>query len=193
MLKKVFNSEYILASKSPRRKKLLKQLGLNFKSSHSNIQEIENDNNPFRSVKENSKRKANYVSQKFINKIIIGADTVVVINKKVIHKPKNLSEAKRFLQELSGRKHIVYTGVYIINQTSKKEIFGLEKTIVEFRKIPESEIHYYVNNHKPLDKAGAYGIQDDFGCLFVKRIIGDYYNVVGLPLVKMYSLIQNTF
>lgn len=193
MLNKVFNSEYILASKSPRRKKLLKQIGLNFESYHSNIQEIENDNNPLRSVKENSKRKADYVSKRFTNKIIIGADTVVVIKKKVIHKPKNLAEAKKFLKELSGNKHIVYTGVYIINQKSKKEIFGFEKTIVEFRQIPKNEIDYYVKNHRPLDKAGAYGIQDDFGCLFVKRINGDYYNVVGLPLVKMYSLIQKTF
>ena len=193
MLNKVFNSEYILASKSPRRKKLLKQIGLNFESYHSNIQEIENDNNPLRSVKENSKRKADYVSKRFTNKIIIGADTVVVIKKKVIHKPKNLAEAKKFLKELSGNKHIVYTGVYIINQKSKKEIFGFEKTIVEFRHIPKNEIDYYVKKHKPLDKAGAYGIQDDFGCLFVKKIIGDYYNVVGLPLVKMYSLIQETF
>ncbi len=125
-------------------------------------------------------------------KIIISADTIVVLGKRILNKPRSLNEAVRFLESLSGRTHIVYTGINVINLLTGIEKFGYEKTAVEFRKLSREEIKFYVRKYKPLDKAGAYGIQDDFGCLFIKRIKGDYYNVVGLPLVKLYELIQET-
>ncbi len=191
MLDKVLSAKYILASKSPRRKYLLKQLGFNFKVVESNALEI-TDKNAHRSVKINSQRKSRVVALKHKNEIVIGADTVVYLKDKILNKPKDLNEAKRYLKLLSGKKHIVYTGVNVINNLTGKEVYGHEKTVVEFRNLTDEEINYYVEKFKPLDKAGAYGIQDDFGCLFIKKISGDYYNVVGLPLVKLYKLITQT-
>ena len=191
MLDKVLSAKYILASKSPRRKYLLKQLGFNFKVVESNALEI-TDKNAHRSVKINSQRKSRVVALKHKNEIVIGADTVVYLKDKILNKPKDLNEAKRYLKLLSGKKHIVYTGVNVINNLTGKEVYGHEKTVVEFRNLTNEEINYYVEKFKPLDKAGAYGIQDDFGCLFIKKISGDYYNVVGLPLVKLYKLITQT-
>ena len=191
MLDKVLATKYILASKSPRRKYLLKQLGFNFKVVESNALEI-TDKNAHRSVKINSQRKSRVVALKHKNEIVIGADTVVYLKDKILNKPKDLNEAKRYLKLLSGKKHIVYTGVNVINNLTGKEVYGHEKTVVEFRNLTNEEINYYVEKFKPLDKAGAYGIQDDFGCLFIKKISGDYYNVVGLPLVKLYKLITQT-
>ena len=191
MLDKVLSAKYILASKSPRRKYLLKQLGFNFKVVESNALEI-TDKNAHRSVKINSQRKSRVVALKHKNEIVIGADTVVYLKDKILNKPKDLNEAKRYLKLLSGKKHIVYTGVNVINNLTGKDVYGHEKTVVEFRNLTDEEINYYVEKFNPLDKAGAYGIQDDFGCLFIKRISGDYYNVVGLPLVKLYKLITQT-
>ena len=111
---------------------------------------------------------------------------MVVLEKKMIGKPKNQKQAAEFLKKLSGKMHYVYTGFNIIDTKTGKERFDYERTSVTFRKLNNEEIAYYVKNFKPLDKAGAYGIQDDFGCLFIDKINGDYYNVVGLPLKKLY-------
>lgn len=184
---KVFSRKYILASKSPRRISLLKQIGINFISVDSNADEFEsNFHNPVTIVKHNSKLKAYAVKKRFKNKIIIAADTVVYINKLVLHKPAGKNEALKFLKILSGNIHTVYTGIYLINNSNNKEIFDYEKTYVHFRKLSEKEIRYYIRHFNPVDKAGAYGIQEDFGCLFIDKINGDYYNVVGLPLTKLY-------
>ena len=192
MLDKVLSAKYILASKSPRRRNLLKQLGFNFKVEVSNAREIAGKI-PHVSVRTNAQRKSRAVAHKHKSKVVIGADTVVYINNKTLNKPGNLKEAVKYLKMLSGKKHVVYTGVNVVNNVTGKEKYGHEKTIVEFRKLTDEEIKYYVSKFKPLDKAGAYGIQDDFGCLFIAKITGDYYNVVGLPLVKLYKLIQSTF
>ena len=192
MLDKVLSAKYILASKSPRRKYLLKQIGFNFKVVDSKAEEV-TEKNANKSVKINSQRKSRVIASKYKDRIIIGADTVVYLNGKILNKPKDLNEAKRYLKMLSGNKHVVYTGVSVINNVTGKEEYGYEKTVVEFRKLTNEEINYYVENYKPLDKAGAYGIQDDFGCLFINKITGDYYNVVGLPLVKLYKMITKTF
>jgi septum formation protein len=191
MLDKVLSAKYILASKSPRRKYLLKQIGFNFRVVESNAIEV-TEKDAHKSVKINSQRKSRAVASKYKNRIIIGADTVVFLNEKILNKPKDLNEARKFLKTLSGKKHFVYTGVNVINKVTGKEVYGLEKTVVEFRNLTNEEINYYVDKYKPLDKAGAYGIQDDFGCLFISKITGDYYNVVGLPLVKLYKLITLT-
>ena len=187
---KIFRYQYVLASKSPRRIKLLKQLGLNFISKDSKIEELEsNIFKPVEIVRTNSKLKSGKVSKFFNNRIIIAADTIVAINEKVFHKPLDNKEAKNFLNILSGKKHVVYTGINIINLINNKSLFDYEKTDVYFRNLSDNEINYYVEHHNPLDKAGSYGIQDDFGCLLVKKIQGDYYNVVGLPLVKLYEML----
>ena len=191
MLDKVLSAKYILASKSPRRKYLLKQLGFDFKVLESNAVEV-TEKNAHKSVKINAQRKSRAVASKYKSRIVIGADTVVYLNNKILNKPKDLKEAKKYLRLLSGKKHVVYTGVNVINNVTGKEVYGHEKTVVEFRKLTNEEINYYVDKFKPLDKAGAYGIQDDFGCLFINKIIGDYYNVVGLPLVRLYKLITLT-
>ncbi|MEO6694614.1 MAG: Maf family protein, partial [Ignavibacteria bacterium] len=186
--KRILNQSYILASKSPRRAELLKQIGLNFIAVDSNIKELdEKYHDPSKLVKHNSLLKSRNISLDHKNEIIIGADTIVVLGKEILNKPENTSQAKEYLSKLSGKRHYVFTGVNIINTKNGKEIFFCEKTSVYFRKLNSEEINYYVKTSKPLDKAGAYGIQDDFGCLFIKKIEGDYYNIVGLPLVKLYE------
>lgn len=190
-LKLILNKRYILASASPRRAGLLRQLGFKFVSIESKAVEMEiPDNDPVHSVKHNSVIKSRTVAALFKKEIVIGADTVVVHGNKIINKPKNLKDAENILERLSGKVHSVYTGVNVINTSNGKEIFSYEKTSVYFRKLDRDEISYYVKKHRPLDKAGAYGIQDDFGCLFIKKIEGDYYNIVGLPLVKLYECIK---
>ncbi|HEY5123521.1 MAG TPA: Maf family protein [Ignavibacteria bacterium] len=186
----IFKYKYVLASKSPRRVKLLKQIGLDFISVDSDYDEIQgNKYKPIDLIEHNSSAKAGIVSKKYPGNIIIAADTIVTINRNILNKPENKEQATKFLRFLSGKKHIVYTGITVINTINKKSLFDFTKTNVYFRKLNPEEISYYIKNHTPLDKAGAYGIQDDFGCLFIDKINGDYYNVVGLPLVKLYEML----
>jgi len=132
----------------------------------------------------------NRAKKKVQNGIIITADTIVVLDKKVIGKPKNYKDAIKILLMLSGRVHTVYTGFCVLNQKKNKLITDFEKTKVEFRLLSKDEIIDYVDGGSPMDKAGAYGIQDDFGAVFVKQINGCYYNVVGLPLTKLYNALR---
>ncbi len=187
-IENIFKEQYILASKSDRRKTLLKQLGIKFKVIESGAKEVElNNSNPIKLVKHNAKLKAEEVSKRVKDKIIIAADTVVYLNGYTYHKPKDNKEAMKFLKSLSGKMHIVYTGLCVLDTKTGKEITDYEKTKVFFRDLSQQEINYYIKNFNPLDKAGAYGIQEDFGCLFIKKIEGDYYNVVGLPLTRLYQ------
>jgi septum formation protein len=190
-LKKILSANYILASKSARRANLLTQIGLKHKAVDSKSEELEVSRyNPIKLVKINSLNKSRIVAAHYKNEIVIGADTIVLTGKTILHKPASLKEAKQFLKKLSGKKHFVYTGLNVINTQNGKEEFSYEKTEVFFRKLNNEEINYYVNKFRPLDKAGAYGIQDDFGCLFIDKIKGDYYNIVGLPLARLYSTIK---
>ncbi len=183
----IINRKIILASKSQRRIKLLSLLPFNFISVDSKVKETEPKHyNPIRIVKMNAALKCRTVAKNYKDAIVIGADTIVYINKEILHKPKDNKEAFKFLKKLSGRKHLVYTGIHLIDTATEKEITDYEKTIVYFRKLNYSELKFYISNYKPLDKAGGYGIQDDFGCIFIEKIIGDFYNVVGLPLTKLY-------
>jgi septum formation protein len=189
-IRSILRKNYVLASVSPRRIQLLEMLGLNFISIGSGVEEIDSASNPVLTVKRNALAKSREVAFKFQKEIVIGADTIVVLGKHTLNKPANLKQAREYLKKLSGKKHIVYTGVNVINTKNGYEVFGYEKTVVQFRDLTDDEINFYVNKFKPLDKAGAYGIQDDFGCLFISRIVGDYYNIVGLPLVKLYECIK---
>lgn len=177
-----------LASKSPRRRKLLKQLNLNFKCFSVDIEEvIKKNEKPHISVKRLALEKMDK-AREFVNEgMIITADTIVVLNGKVIGKPKDKADAKRILKKLSGEIHTVYTGFSIRNTITNKTITDYEKTFVEFRNLSDKEIEDYIKTGSPMDKAGAYGIQDDFGAVFIKKITGCYYNVVGLPLTKVYQ------
>ena len=185
------NIPIYLASKSPRRRKLLKQIGLNFKSFSVEINEVPLKNElPVNCVKRLASMKLNEALNKIQNGIIITADTIVVLDNKIINKPFSKKDAVKFLKMLSGKTHTVYTGFSILNTLNNKKVSGFEKTKVEFRKLSDDEIKEYVDSGSPMDKAGAYGIQDDFGAVFVKKITGCYYNVVGLPLSKIYESLK---
>ena len=177
-----------LASKSPRRRNLLKQIGLSFKAFSVKLhEEIFDGEHPIKTVKRLALHKLDEAKKKVSKGIIITADTIVVLDNEIIGKPRNEKDAVNILTKLSGRTHKVYTGFAIYNSESNKTIVNYERTFVTFRKLTNSEINDYVNSGSPMDKAGAYGIQDDFGAVFVSKINGCYYNVVGLPLSKLYS------
>ncbi|GIN60292.1 septum formation protein Maf [Robertmurraya siralis] len=172
----------ILASSSPRRKELLENLHLTFEVCSSDVDETYNpDHTPEDIVMELAKRKAEFVARRYPTAFVIGSDTIVVANEQVLGKPNDENEATKMLQQLSGSHHFVYTGVSIFSPTKHVEFF--EKTEVVFWELTDEEIYSYVNTGEPMDKAGAYGIQG-FGRLLVKKINGDYFSVVGLPLSK---------
>ncbi len=176
-----------LASKSPRRRKLLNQLNLKFKSFSVEMDEkIYKNEIPSKAVIRLSKEKLDLAKVRVKNGIIITADTIVVLNKMILGKPENKKDAFRILKLLSGKTHTVYTGYSIYNSANNKTISEYEKTKVTFRVLTNEEIEDYIQGGSPMDKAGAYGIQDDFGAVFIKKINGCYYNVVGLPLAKFY-------
>ena len=180
------NYKIILASKSPRRAEILKMIGVNFKVVPSNINEEINQKIEQNEIAINiSKAKAEKISHKYPKDIIIGADTIVVFNEKIFGKPKDKNESKKMLKALSGNCHKVITGVTIMN-----EKLGILKTFSEttevfVQKIPTKQIEFYVNNYNTLDKAGSYGIQEWFS-VWIKKINGCYYNVMGLPVSKLY-------
>lgn len=177
-----------LASASPRRKKLLEQLNIFFKTISVDVDEkIKKGESPIKAVKRLSLEKMDKAKKEVKRGIIITADTIVVLNGKIIGKPIDKKDAERILEKLSGRIHIVYTGFSVSNLEKELTITGFEKTSVTFRKLNKKEIQDYIQSGSPMDKAGAYGIQDDFGAVFIKKINGCYYNVVGLPLTKVYS------
>jgi septum formation protein len=176
-----------LASKSPRRKKLLEQINLSFKILPVETPEIfKKGERPVDAVRRIALEKMDAAKEIIKKGIIITADTIVVIKGKIIGKPVDKKDAVRMLQQLSGNTHIVYTGFSVYNSSAQITITGYEKTYVTFRKLNTKEIKEYVGTGSPMDKAGAYGIQDDYGAVFIKKINGCYYNVVGLPLTKVF-------
>lgn len=179
---------FYLASKSPRRKKLLESLNLEFKTVKVECDEqIKKNEKPAAIVKRLSLEKLNAARRKLKNGIIITADTIVVIDDKVLGKPADEKDAFRILSFLSGKTHVVYTGFSVYNSKSEELITDFEKTRVSFRELGAREIRKYIKTGSPMDKAGAYGIQDDFGAVFVEKINGCYNNVVGLPLTRLYK------
>lgn len=185
MLKK--NIPIYLASQSPRRKSLLKQIGLEFKTFSVDLdEEILDGEHPIKTVTRLSLEKLKLAETMVSDGIIITADTIVVIDGNIIGKPRTLSEAKNILKNLSGKTHFVYTGYSVKNIPKNKLITDYRKTSVTFRELSNSEINDYVKTGSPMDKAGAYGIQDDYGALFISKISGCYYNVMGLPLSKVF-------
>lgn len=177
-------AELVLASGSPRRKELLETAGLEFAVIVADVEEIIPENAaPQEVVKSLALQKAQAVAKYNPDKTVIGADTVVVCNGKILGKPKNEEDAFNMLRALSGRRHSVCTGVALIN--ADKTINFCETTEVEFHPLTDEEIRAYIKTGEPMDKAGAYGIQGK-GCVLVKKIDGDYFNVVGLPVSRVY-------
>ena len=179
------NEDIILASKSPRRAFLLQQIGLKFRQISSDIEEIENRMSPEGFVLHYSMKKADKIFKKHPNSFVIGVDTIVLIDNKILGKPRNHKEAKKFLQTLSGNCHTVLSGVSII--TKRHKISDIERTKVYFNQISEEDIEEYLNTNEPMDKAGAYGIQG-FGSQFINRIEGCYFNVMGFPIPLFYKM-----
>ncbi|MBX2976735.1 MAG: septum formation protein Maf [Ignavibacteriaceae bacterium] len=181
------NCDFYLASQSPRREKLLEQIGLKPKLLKFNFnEEFHTDDNPLQTVKRIANHKMDFALQEEKKGIILTADTIVVLNNKIIGKPNDKDDAFKILNRLSHKTHLVYTGFVLYNTLTKKRIFNYSKSKVTFRKLQKNEIWDYIESGSPMDKAGAYGIQDDYGAVFVEKISGCYYNVVGLPLSKVF-------
>ncbi|MEW9500574.1 Maf family protein [Jeotgalibacillus marinus] len=176
-------TEIILASASPRRKELLSFLNLPFSIYPSTLEETFLPNeDPVKVVTELAKRKAENVASSFPHSLVIGCDTIVVCDE-ILGKPRNEEEAAFMLHKLSGRTHSVYTAVSLIKE-SRSTLF-VERVAVTFWSLSEKDIQTYIASNDPFDKAGGYGIQSG-GALFVKKIDGDYYAVMGLPIARLH-------
>jgi septum formation protein len=180
----------VLASTSPRRRELLEKIGLVFKVEPSDYPEdLVSHLKPEELVINISQNKARAVAAKYPDAIIIAADTIGIIGKRVIGKPHTATEAIAMLKLLSGRSHLVITGLSVMDSKSDKIVSRSVQTRVYFRKLADSEVRHYVATGEPLDKAGAYAIQG-LGSLLVEKINGDYYNVMGLPLNVLSQILQ---
>lgn len=180
--------ELILASASPRRKELLEKIGLPFTVQPAKGEERITQKSPADVVMELSRQKAEEIAAAQTEDcIIIGADTVVARGEKIMGKPKDAADAKQMLRSIADDCHQVYTGVTLIRTGAHPQsVTFQEKTDVCLYPIFDAELDAYIASGDPMDKAGAYGIQGDFA-IYVKRIAGDYYNVVGLPIGRVYQ------
>jgi len=173
----------ILASASPRRQELLKTAGFNFEVIPANIDETPNPSHtPEQLVRSLAEQKCEAIHNTMPKEIVIGADTVVVIDGLILGKPSNKAEAFDMLKRLQGHPHIVYTGVSI--RSPQKYVSFVESTKVYMRALSDEEIHEYIATGEPMDKAGSYGIQER-GATLIERVEGDYFTVVGLPLCRL--------
>lgn len=181
--------QLILASKSPRRRELLSMLEIPFSIAPAlDVEEVYPPSLPAVEIPEYLaclKAKA-YLSTIKDNELIITADTVVILDNEVIGKPRDEEDAKRMLAKLSGRTHVVVTGVALSNSSGIQSSFSV-KSKVKFSNLSKDEIEYYVKKYSPLDKAGSYGIQEWIGAVAVEGIEGSFYNVMGLPVHQLYK------
>ena len=188
LLNKLKDYNVVLASNSPRRKELLADLGINFEV--RTIKGIDESYPAQLSVLDiaqyiSSKKALVYQRNMSPRDIIITADTVVILGDEVLGKPHSCEEACAMLRQLSGKTHKVVTGVTIVMQGHTSSFSAV--TDVEFAPLDDQVINYYVDHYRPLDKAGAYGIQEWIGCVGVRHINGSFYNVMGLPLHRLYT------
>lgn len=186
--------EIILASQSPRRRELLARFLPEFTvMTDDSEEELIPKESPEDTVQRLAKEKAKHVAEKtHADALILAADTIVVLGEKILGKPKDEADAYQMLSALSGNTHRVLTGIAVLDTQSGVCITEAETTKVRFRKLTEDEIRRYIASGEPMDKAGAYGIQD-LGALFVEGIDGDYFNVVGLPLCRLGKLLKESF
>ncbi|WP_340114988.1 Maf family nucleotide pyrophosphatase [Maribellus mangrovi] len=181
---------FILASKSPRRQQLLKSLGIDFSVRLKEVEEVYPENLtkeeiPVYLAELKAKPFKNELAK---NDLLITADTVVCLEEHVLEKPASFEEGFEMLQSLSGKQHQVITGVCLSSQNKTKSFYAL--TNVVFKKLTPDEINYYIHAFRPFDKAGAYGIQEWIGSIGITSIEGSFYNVMGLPVQKLYENIQ---
>jgi len=187
------DKKIILASASPRRKEILNNLGMSFEVICSDAEEkVDAELPPHIIVQELAMLKGTDVASKTHDAIVISADTIVYFDKRILGKPTDEISAKKMLEMLSGKVHEVYTGVCVTDSVSGKSISDYEVTKVKFKNLTQEEIDRYIKTGEPMDKAGSYGIQGK-GSLFVEKIDGDYFNVVGLPAVKLAKLLREEF
>lgn len=182
------NKTIVLASGSPRRKEILSSYGIDFKVIKSGVEENSSATDPAEYVCDLAKDKGLDVYEAIKDSedaVIISADTIVYYNG-ILEKPKDRTESKRMLRELSGNTHQVYTGVFVIDTKTNKSFSFAETTDVTFYEMSDEDIEYYVQTGEGDDKAGAYAIQG-LGTVYIKKIDGDYNNVVGLPLARLYQ------
>ena len=185
--------DIILASGSPRRKEILANTKLKFKVITSDIDEtvLENEK-PVQLVLRLALEKCMDVASKYSKDLVIGADTIVVLDNTILGKPKNEEEAFKMLSMLSDREHQVITGISIINLDNNKKIIDYVISNVKFKKLTEQDIRDYISTNEYKDKAGAYGIQG-YGALLVEEIRGDYFNIVGLPISRLGDILKASF
>jgi len=184
------NYRLILASRSPRRQQLLRELGLKFDVVIKEYEEIYPESLSGEEIARfvAHEKAASFKDDISDNEIVIAADTIVWCNNKVLGKPLDHDDATRILKEISGNTHEVITGVSLRSQT--KELTFSESAKVTFETLTEEEISYYIDEYKPYDKAGAYGIQEWIGIIACSHIDGSYFNVVGLPVQRLYKELQ---
>jgi septum formation protein len=184
-------SNLILASRSPRRIGILRQLGFEFRTEPAHIEERSDDAglNPFELPQMLAGLKAGRVAERFPEATVIGADTVVIIDDRILNKPRSDEEAAEFIRRLSGRVHIVATGLAVLRAGGRMLVSGREETSVRFRRLTDQDIQRYVAFGEGRDKAGAYGVQG-IGAGLVRSIEGCYFNVVGLPVALLINLLN---
>lgn len=184
------SKQIILASASPRRKELLNKIVKEFKVVSSSVDESKiSARTPIEFAKKAAEAKAMDIANKYKNSIIIGADTIVLLGKKILGKPKNKKEAVEMLKSLAGKKQYVITGIAVIDSKTLKKKIDMEITEVKMKKVSVKDIIDYVAKFKPIDKAGGYGIQE-LDEIFIEYIKGDYDNVVGLPVLKLGKMLK---
>ena len=175
----------ILGSQSPRRKELLSSLDLDFKVITKNVDETYPNGLSNKEIAEYLAKLKSSVFQPKEDEIVITSDTIVCLGNSVLRKPKNSAQAAEMLGNLSGNSHEVITGVCI--KSEDKEITFSDTTIVNFKILSDNEIEYYINNYKPFDKAGSYGIQEWIGQIGITKVEGSYFTVMGLPTHQVYK------
>ncbi len=188
MLKQLLKRKIILASGSPRRQFLLKDLGLNVEVKTKEVEEIYPDHLKGKDiVLYLAELKAGVFTEAEIgdDAILIAADTIVCLDDEVLTKPANYEDAFKIITRLSGKKHEVISGVCLRSKTKKNSFYA--STEVYFKHLSEEEIHHYIEHYKPYDKAGAYGIQEWIGYIGIEKISGSFYNVMGLPIQRLYE------
>lgn len=184
------NRTIILASSSPRRQYLMKEAGFQFTVEKPEVDESFPDTLPVEQVARYlALKKAEYFRKDIIHQLVVTADTVVILENQILNKPESRDEAITMLEKLSGKTHRVMTGVCILS-AEKEESFD-DTTEVTFKQLTKEEIEYYIDNYKPYDKAGAYGAQDFIGMIAIEKIVGSYFNVMGLPIHKVYTHLIN--
>lgn len=180
--------EIVLGSKSARRKELLELMGYDFSVDYVDIDEVVNNyKTPVEYAKKVVTKKGNLISKKYKDKLVICADTIVVLGNEIINKPVDINDARDMISSLSNKEHKVITAVYLKYKDYKKVFY--EVTKVYFDKLSNKEIEDYINTKEPYDKSGGYGIQGIFG-KHIKKINGDFYNVMGLPINRLYEEIK---